>query len=86
MSTVVNKHLKGEADIQSPFQQLTRRQYEILQGIAEGKTTKHIAYDLDISAKTVETRRSHLMERLRIYDVAGLVRYAIRYGLISSRK
>ena len=60
---------------------LTPRQREILRLIALGRTTKAIARSLGISAKTVETHRAQLMERLDIYDVAGLVRYAIRTGL-----
>jgi DNA-binding NarL/FixJ family response regulator len=60
---------------------LTRRQREILRRIALGETTKSIARDLGISKKTVETHRASLMERLDIYHVAGLVRYAIRSGL-----
>ncbi len=60
---------------------LTRRQREILRRIALGQTTKSIARDLGISKKTVETHRASLMERLDIYHVAGLVRYAIRCGL-----
>jgi DNA-binding NarL/FixJ family response regulator len=61
---------------------LTPRQREILQLIAEGQTTKEIARTLHISVKTVETHRMQLMERLDIHDVAGLVKYAIRTGLI----
>lgn len=61
---------------------LSRRQREVLQLIAEGRTTKQIAQHLDISVKTVETHRSQLMTRLEIHDVAGLVRYAIIVGLI----
>jgi DNA-binding NarL/FixJ family response regulator len=61
---------------------LTPRQREILQLIAEGKSTKGIAKDLEISVKTVETHRAQLMDRLGIHDVAGLVRYAIRAGLV----
>jgi DNA-binding NarL/FixJ family response regulator len=60
---------------------LTRRQREILRKIALGETTKSIARDLGISKKTVETHRAALMERLDIYHVAGLVRYAIKNGL-----
>lgn len=63
---------------------LTLRQREILQLIAEGNTTKEIAAKLTLSAKTVETHRTQLMERLDIHDIAGLVRYAIRIGLITS--
>ncbi len=62
---------------------LTPRQREILQLVAEGRTTREIAGILSISAKTVETHRSQLMERLEIHDLPGLVRYAIRTGLIS---
>ena len=61
---------------------LTPRQREILQLIAEGLTTKAIASRLAISVKTVETHRTHFMDRLGIHDLAGLVRYAIRVGLI----
>lgn len=60
---------------------LTPRQREILRLIALGRTTKAIAAGLGISAKTVETHRALLMERLDIYDIAGLVRYALRNGL-----
>jgi len=61
---------------------LSPRQREVLRLIAEGKTTKQIAHLLEISVKTVETHRAQLMERLKIHDVAGLVRYAILVGLI----
>jgi DNA-binding NarL/FixJ family response regulator len=63
---------------------LTLRQREILQLIAEGNTTKEIAAKLTLSVKTVETHRTQLMERLNIHDIAGLVRYAIRIGLVTS--
>ncbi len=63
---------------------LTSRQREILQLVAEGRSTKDVAQLLDLSIKTVETHRSQIMERLDIHDVAGLVRYAIRTGLVSS--
>lgn len=66
------------------LEQLTPRQREILQLIAEGRSTKEIAGDLNLSAKTVETHRAQLMERLDIYDVASLVRYAMRVGLIQA--
>ena len=66
----------------SSLNALTRRHREVLQLIAEGQSTKQIAASLGISAKTVEMHRGHLMARLQIYDIAGLVRYAIRVGLI----
>lgn len=64
------------------MEQLTPRQREILQLIAEGKNTKEIAFLLKVSVKTVETHRTQLMERLGIHDVPGLVRFAMRTGLI----
>jgi DNA-binding NarL/FixJ family response regulator len=64
--------------------QLTPRQREVLQLIAEGRTTQEIAERLQVGVKTVETHRAQLMERLDIHEVAGLVRYAIRIGLITS--
>ncbi len=65
-----------------PLTKLSMRQREILQLIAEGQTTKDIAQRLNLSVKTVETHRSQLMERLDIHDVPGLVRFAMRVGLI----
>lgn len=62
---------------------LSARQVEVLRLITEGLTTKQIAQALDISVKTVESHRAQLMERLDIHEVAGLVRYAIRMGLVS---
>jgi DNA-binding NarL/FixJ family response regulator len=63
---------------------LTPRQREVLRMIAEGLTTKAIACTLRISGKTVEAHRTQLMERLNIHEIAGLVRYAIRTGLVNS--
>jgi len=62
---------------------LTARQIEVLQLIAMGGSTKDIADTLKISVKTVETHRAQLMDRLGIHDIAGLVRYAIRVGLVT---
>jgi DNA-binding NarL/FixJ family response regulator len=62
---------------------LSLRQRETLQLIAEGHTTHEIAYRLGISVKTVEKHRAQLMDRIGIHDIAGLVRYAIRAGLIA---
>lgn len=64
------------------LKRLTPRQREILALIAEGQATKTIARTLNISTKTVESHRSQLTERLDIHDVAGLVRFAIRTGLV----
>ncbi|QLE44355.1 response regulator transcription factor [Nostoc sp. C052] len=62
---------------------LTSRQIEILKFIAEGHSTKEIAELLNISPKTVEAHRAHLMKRLNIYDIVGLVRYAVSIKLVT---
>lgn len=64
---------------------LTPRQREILVLLAEGLGTKEIAYRLGLSSKTVETHRAQLMERLGVRDLASLVRYAVKTGLVSDR-
>lgn len=64
--------------------QLTPRQREVLKLLAQGQSSKEIARLLDLSLKTVDTHRSQLMKQLDIHEVTGLVRYAIRVGLISS--
>ncbi|UCF07020.1 MAG: response regulator transcription factor [bacterium] len=69
---------------QDEFSRLTKREREILQLIAEGYTSKEIAEDLFISRKTVENHRANIMNKLEIHDTAGLVRYAIKIGLIES--
>ncbi len=67
----------------SPLEQLTSRQREILQLLAEGQTTKAIASILKLSDKTVEYHRAKLMAALKIFDIPGLVRFAMRTGVIS---
>jgi DNA-binding NarL/FixJ family response regulator len=62
---------------------LSEREREVLQMMAEGKGTKEIAADLHLSAKTVETHRQHLMDKLEMYSVAELTKFAIREGLTS---
>jgi len=79
---VIDSYRKRILTDQQPADQLTPRQREVLQLIAEGRTTKEIASILKIAIKTVETHRTQMMERLNIHDIAGLVRYAIRVGLI----
>jgi DNA-binding NarL/FixJ family response regulator len=64
--------------------QLTSREMEVLQLIAEGKANKETAAELGIGMKTVEKHREHLMEKLDIHDTAGLTRYAISTGIIES--
>jgi DNA-binding NarL/FixJ family response regulator len=67
----------------TPLESLSERQREILQLIAEGQTTKAIALVLKVSPKTVEYHRAKLMEHLNIFDVPGLVRFALQSGLIA---
>jgi DNA-binding NarL/FixJ family response regulator len=73
--------VRGQGD---PLARLTLRQREVLQLVVEGFRTKEIARKLDLSVKTVEMHRAQLMTALDIHDIPGLVRYAIRVGLISS--
>ena len=81
---VVQGFLRESQDEEpGPLEGLTKRQREILQLIAEGRSTKEIAQILDVSAKTVETHRMRMMDRLGIHDVPGLVRFAIRAGIVS---
>ncbi len=71
---------------ESLLDSLTPRQREILQLIAEGKSTKEIAFGLEVSVKTVETHRAGLMDRLGIRDIAGLVLFAVRHDLVSAER
>ena len=63
---------------------LSPREAEVLQLVAEGKANKQIAAELDISVKTVEKHRDHLMHKLDLHDTAGITRYAIQSGIIES--
>lgn len=66
------------------LEKLTTREREILQLIAEGNTTKDIANKLEISAKTADTHRTNVMNKLNIHDIAGLTRFAIQSGLVEA--
>jgi DNA-binding NarL/FixJ family response regulator len=70
------------AKTELPYDPLTSRERQVLKLIAEGKTTKEIAVILTLSVKTAETHRTKLMQKLDIHSAAGLVRYAIRRGLV----
>jgi DNA-binding NarL/FixJ family response regulator len=74
--------LNGIANRKSPLEELTGRQREVLQLIAEGQNTKQIAEILKVSPKTVEYHRMKLMDCLNVHDIPGLVRFALRVGLI----
>jgi DNA-binding NarL/FixJ family response regulator len=64
--------------------QLTSRETELLQMVAEGRVNKQMASELGISIKTIEKHRQHLMEKLHIHDIAGLTRFAIATGIVES--
>jgi len=66
-----------------PLDQLTSREREVLQLIAEGHTNRAIAGHLHLSEKTVEKHRGHLMAKLHVHETAGLVRFALKHGLVS---
>ena len=81
---ILRRHpLQQIAARKGPLERLTPRQREILQLIAEGQNTKEIADILKLSPKTVEYHRMKLMECLNVFDIPGLVRFALQAGVIS---
>jgi RNA polymerase sigma factor (sigma-70 family) len=76
------RKLEGSREV-SPLEQLSPREREILQLVAEGKTSQEIGERLSISPKSVDTYRSRLMHKIGVEDVAGLVKFAIQHGVIS---
>ena len=80
---VVDDYVSRTGGAADPLDALTPRQREILQLAAEGHSSKEIAQRLGLSFKTVETHRAQLMERLGVHDLAGLVRFAVRVGLVT---
>jgi DNA-binding NarL/FixJ family response regulator len=82
---IAHAYARGETPkADEPLELLTPRQREVLQLIAEGLSTKEIAQRLELSVKTVESHRAEIMQRLDVHGVAGLVRYAIRVGIVRS--
>ena len=89
LTPAISKHVIAGVKQRTPSEtsspdRLSLRQREVLQLIAEGCSTKEIALKLGIGVKTAETHRSQLMRALGIFEVAGLVRYAIRQGIVAS--
>lgn len=83
LSPAITRHvLKSVKNNDNNAEDLTSRQREIVQLLAEGHSVKEIASRLDLSVKTVETHRAQVMQKLNIHDLPGLVRYALRKGLI----
>ena len=80
---IVTSPSEGNGDKKGRLDQLTGRQRQILQLIAEGRNTKEIAGILEVSPKTVAYHRKNLTDRLNVHDIPGLVRFALRVGLIS---
>jgi DNA-binding NarL/FixJ family response regulator len=80
---VVGSISSAEDSTANSFKLLTDREREILQLLSEGKSTKEIAYLLSISVKTVETYRQQVMNKLKIFNIAELTKYAIREGITS---
>ena len=81
---ILNDFLALHAGVEEPepLDRLTPREREVLQLVAEGHTNSAIAQTLQVSVKTVEKHRSNLMSKLSVHDVAGLVRVAVKYGLV----
>jgi DNA-binding NarL/FixJ family response regulator len=82
IATKVTDYMRRTGITESPLDRLTQRQREVLTLVVQGLTTKDIAQVLNLSVKTIEAYRSQIMEILNIYDIPGLVRFALRHGLI----
>lgn len=81
---VVDDYVKRlSSGAESPLESLTGREREVLQLVAEGKSTKQIAVELHVSTKTIEANRRQIMEKLDMHSVAELTKYAIREGIIA---
>jgi len=78
---VVDRYLSGDRPAGDP---LAQRERQVLQLVAEGKTSKEIAVLLGLTVKTAESYRARVMEKLDVHETAGLVRYAIRHGIIDA--
>jgi DNA-binding NarL/FixJ family response regulator len=81
LESLLARHTAGGGS-RAELESLTTRQREVLQLIAEGWPTRDIAKKLELSVKTIETHRAHLMHRLKVDSVARLVRYAVSAGLV----
>jgi len=81
--TRLSASITKAVQLRRPLDKLTPRQIEVLRMVAEGNRTREIASRLKLSVKTVESHRGEIMKRLAIHDVVGLVRYAMRVGLVS---
>lgn len=75
----------GRGSDDDPYEQLTTRERQVLQLIAEGRTNREVAESLELSVKTVDTHRTRLMRKLNIHDQTSLIKFALRKGIISLR-
>jgi DNA-binding NarL/FixJ family response regulator len=76
--------IRAALEMRASLRTLSKRQRQVLQLLASGSSTREIAKRLGVSVKTAETHRGQAMKRLKIHDVPGLVRYAVRVGLVSA--
>ncbi|MBS1187494.1 MAG: DNA-binding response regulator [Burkholderiaceae bacterium] len=83
---VINRFVRTPAPVPDPLKSLTPRQIQILTLLASGRGTKEIAYELDLSDKTVAAHRAQIMERIGIRDLVGLVLFAVKHGLVKVDK
>jgi DNA-binding NarL/FixJ family response regulator len=83
---MINRFVRAPASPPDPLKSLTARQIQILTMLARGVGTKEIAYELDLSDKTVAAHRAQIMERIGIRDVVGLVLFAVKHGLVKVDK
>jgi DNA-binding NarL/FixJ family response regulator len=76
-------HQLAEVSAEDSYELLTNREREVLQLVAEGKSNKEVASVLNLSLYTVETHRTHILQKLNIHSVPELILYAVRKGIIS---
>jgi DNA-binding NarL/FixJ family response regulator len=79
---MIDRYVRQPVVAEKPLDMLTARQQQILTMIAERKSTKEIAYELDLSEKTIAAHRAQIMERTGVRDLVGLVLFAMQHGLV----
>jgi DNA-binding NarL/FixJ family response regulator len=83
---MINRFVRPSTPDNDPLKSLTQRQIQILTLLAQGASTKEIAYSLDLSDKTVAAHRSQIMERIGVRDLVSLVLFAVKHGLVDVNK
>ncbi|NNC98737.1 MAG: response regulator transcription factor, partial [Gammaproteobacteria bacterium] len=79
---LADQYRKPDEHPEDPYGSLTPREREVFHLVIEGKTTKEVARDLEVSTKTAENHRARVIDKLKVHNTAGLVRYAARHGLL----